>query len=63
MPVCADGPAARAEVLFQIGAWGEVQDSHDVDEQDIRVRLGSASLFTRLLAGGAYDVPRAVHRV
>lgn len=38
------GPAvaARIEVLHQIQHWGEVEDSHDVDHHDIRVRLGSA---------------------
>jgi len=41
--------AARAEVLYQIGRWGEVEDSHDVDNEDIRVRLGSSVLFSRML--------------
>jgi len=39
--------AARVEVLSQIRRWGEVEDSHDVDQQDIRRQLGSA---TSLLA-------------
>jgi hypothetical protein len=50
------GTAARTEVLFQIGAWGEVEDSHDVDAEDIRVRLASAALFAQCLPGGHHDV-------
>lgn len=34
--------AARTEVLHQIERWGEVEDTHDVDYHDMRVRLGSA---------------------
>ncbi|KZV92840.1 ATP12-domain-containing protein [Exidia glandulosa HHB12029] len=33
--------AAHVEVLSQIQRWGEVEDSHDVDHQDIRRQLGS----------------------
>ncbi|KIY66301.1 ATP12-domain-containing protein [Cylindrobasidium torrendii FP15055 ss-10] len=35
--------AARAEVESQIEWWGEVEDTHDVDHQDIRRLLGSSS--------------------
>lgn len=35
--------ASRVEVLSQIARWGEVEDTHDVDFQDIRSRLGSAA--------------------
>jgi len=38
----------RLEVLHQIEQWGAVEDSHDVDYADIRLRLGSAALFFRL---------------
>ena len=43
--------AARAvtlEVDWQTGVWGEVEDSHDVDREDVRRLLGSAVL---LMAG------------
>ncbi|GHJ87471.1 hypothetical protein NliqN6_3873 [Naganishia liquefaciens] len=33
--------AAQVEVSSQIELWGEVEDSHDVDYQDIRRQLGS----------------------
>ncbi|KAG9008600.1 ATP synthase complex assembly protein atp12 [Tulasnella sp. JGI-2019a] len=34
---------ANVEVLSQIETWGMVEDTHDVDECDIRRQLGSAS--------------------
>jgi len=34
--------AASVEVNSQIERWGEVEDSHDVDYQDVRRQLGSA---------------------
>ncbi|KAI5479617.1 ATP synthase mitochondrial f1 complex assembly factor 2 [Pseudohyphozyma bogoriensis] len=37
--------AAHVEVQSQIDRWGEVEDTHDVDHQDVRVRLGSAALM------------------
>ncbi|GAA5958690.1 hypothetical protein JCM21900_001555 [Sporobolomyces salmonicolor] len=37
--------AAHVEVQSQINRWGEVEDTHDVDHQDVRVRLGSAALL------------------
>ncbi|GAA6004882.1 ATP synthase complex assembly protein ATP12 [Rhodotorula paludigena] len=37
--------AAHVEVQSQIDRWGEVEDTHDVDHQDVRVRLGSAALL------------------
>ncbi|OAV96422.1 hypothetical protein PTTG_04010 [Puccinia triticina 1-1 BBBD Race 1] len=33
--------ASRVEVLSQISRWGEVEDTHDVDYQEIRMKLGS----------------------
>lgn len=36
--------AARVEVLDQISRWGEVEDTHDVDYQDIRKQLGSVAV-------------------
>ncbi|GAA5868918.1 hypothetical protein JCM3774_006790 [Rhodotorula dairenensis] len=37
--------AAHVEVQSQIDRWGEVEDTHDVDHQDVRVRLGAAALL------------------
>ncbi|GAA5989335.1 hypothetical protein JCM10908_001264 [Rhodotorula pacifica] len=37
--------AAHVEVQSQIDWWGEVEDTHDVDHQDVRVRLGAAALL------------------
>jgi ATP synthase mitochondrial F1 complex assembly factor 2 len=34
--------AARLEVHHQIQRWGEVEDSHDVDREDLQRQLGSA---------------------
>lgn len=36
--------AASIEVRWQTGMWGEVEDSHDVEKEDIRRQLGSAVL-------------------
>jgi len=35
--------ASRVEVLSQISRWGEVEDTHDVDYQEIRMKLGSVA--------------------
>ncbi|KAG8828575.1 ATP synthase complex assembly protein atp12 [Serendipita sp. 399] len=35
--------AAHVEVNSQIERWGEVEDSHDVDYQDVRRQLGSVA--------------------
>ncbi|KAJ7632479.1 hypothetical protein FB45DRAFT_831648 [Roridomyces roridus] len=35
--------AAHVEVASQIARWGEVEDTHDVDYQDVRRQLGSAA--------------------
>jgi len=37
--------AASLEVKWQTGMWGEVEDTHDVDNEDIRRQLGSAILL------------------
>ncbi|KAK5708063.1 ATP synthase mitochondrial F1 complex assembly factor 2 [Elasticomyces elasticus] len=40
--------AARAstlELLYQIEQWGEVEDTHDVDREDLRRQLGSVVLL------------------
>jgi ATP synthase F1 complex assembly factor 2 len=37
--------ASHVEVASQIERWGEVEDSHDVDYQDIRRALGSAAVL------------------
>ncbi|KAL8688507.1 MAG: hypothetical protein Q9224_004865, partial [Gallowayella concinna] len=36
--------ACSLEVTWQTGRWGEVEDSHDVDKEDLRSQLGSAVL-------------------
>ncbi|KAG9319881.1 hypothetical protein KVV02_002593 [Mortierella alpina] len=36
--------AAQLEVLDQIGRWGEVEDSHDVDREFVKSQLASARL-------------------
>ncbi|KAL8887774.1 MAG: hypothetical protein Q9215_004714 [Flavoplaca cf. flavocitrina] len=36
--------ACSLEVMWQTGKWGEVEDTHDVDKEDIRSQLGSAVL-------------------
>lgn len=37
--------AASLEVDWQIGRWGEVEDTHDVEKEDIRRQLGSVILL------------------
>lgn len=37
--------AASLEVLHQIGQWGEVEDTHDVEREDMRRQLGSVVLL------------------
>ncbi|KAK4944836.1 ATP synthase mitochondrial F1 complex assembly factor 2 [Elasticomyces elasticus] len=37
--------AASLEVKWQTGMWGEVEDTHDVDNEDIRRQFGSAILL------------------
>lgn len=36
--------ASTIEVRWQTGMWGEVEDTHDVDKEDVRRQLGSAIL-------------------
>ncbi|KIJ37704.1 hypothetical protein M422DRAFT_76024 [Sphaerobolus stellatus SS14] len=36
---------AHVEVTCQIQNWGEVEDSHDVDHQELRRQLGSAAIL------------------
>ncbi|KAK8061381.1 ATP12 chaperone [Apiospora phragmitis] len=37
--------AASLEVDWQIGNWGEVEDTHDVEKEDLRRQLGSVVLL------------------
>ena len=37
--------ACSLEVAWQTGQWGEVEDSHDVDKEDLRRQLGSVILL------------------
>lgn len=37
--------ASSLEVRWQTGMWGEVEDSHDVDKEDLRRQLGSVILL------------------
>lgn len=37
--------AATQEVKWQTGMWGEVEDTHDVENEDLRQQLGSAILL------------------
>ena len=37
--------AANLEVLHQTEQWGEVEDTHDVDKEDVRRQLGSVILL------------------
>jgi len=37
--------AASLEVDWQTGMWGEVEDTHDVDREDVRRQLGSVILL------------------
>ncbi|CAO1599358.1 ATP synthase mitochondrial F1 complex assembly factor 2 [Xanthoria calcicola] len=36
--------ACSIEVMWQTGRWGEVEDTHDVDKEDLRSQFGSAVL-------------------
>jgi len=36
---------ARIEVAWQIGNWGEVEDTHDVEREDLRRQFGSVVLL------------------
>lgn len=38
--------AAEVEVQSQINRWGAVQDSHDVDQAELRRTLGSVAIAT-----------------
>ncbi|KAJ3049252.1 ATP synthase complex assembly protein atp12 [Rhizophlyctis rosea] len=35
--------AGRLEVLHQIDRWGEVEDSHDLDREEMKRQLGSVT--------------------
>ncbi len=37
--------ASSLEVRWQTGMWGEVEDTHDVEKEDVRRQLGSAILL------------------
>ena len=37
--------ACSAEVRWQTGMWGEVEDTHDVEREDLRRQLGSVVLM------------------
>jgi ATP synthase F1 complex assembly factor 2 len=37
--------ASSLEVRWQTGQWGEVEDTHDVEKEDLRRQLGSAILL------------------
>jgi len=37
--------ACNLEVAWQTGMWGEVEDTHDVDHEDVRRQLGSVVLL------------------
>ena len=37
--------AASLEVAWQTGVWGEVEDTHDVEKEDLRRQLGSVILL------------------
>ncbi|KAK4545371.1 hypothetical protein LTR36_003551 [Oleoguttula mirabilis] len=37
--------AATLEVMHQIGQWGEVEDTHDVEREDLKRQLGSVILL------------------
>lgn len=37
--------ASSLEVSWQTGMWGEVEDTHDVDKEDLRRQLGSVVLL------------------
>ena len=44
MPVEEAVTAARVETLAQIARWGEVEDTHDVEVEDLRKQLASTVL-------------------
>ncbi|KAL8413510.1 hypothetical protein RB594_004953 [Gaeumannomyces avenae] len=46
--------AASVEVRWQTGRWGEVEDTHDVEKEDLRRQFGSVVL---LVSGG--EAPRS----
>ena len=37
--------AASLEVNWQTGMWGEVEDTHDVEKEDVRRQFGSVVLL------------------
>lgn len=37
--------ASTTEVRWQTGMWGEVEDTHDVEKEDLRRQLGSVILL------------------
>lgn len=37
--------AASVEVRFQTGRWGEVEDTHDVEKEDLKRQLGAARVL------------------
>lgn len=37
--------ACTAEVRWQTGRWGEVEDTHDVEKEDLRRQFGSVILL------------------
>lgn len=37
--------AASVEVRFQTGRWGEVEDTHDVEKEDLKRQLGASMLL------------------
>lgn len=37
--------AASVEVRFQTGRWGEVEDTHDVEKEDLKRQLGASILL------------------
>lgn len=39
--------AARVEILAQIQRWGEVEDTHDMDREEMKRQLGAASICAR----------------
>jgi chaperone required for assembly of F1-ATPase len=41
--------ACSLEVSFQTEVWGEVEDTHDVEKEDLRRQLGSAILLVNAL--------------
>lgn len=43
--------ACNIEVAWQTGMWGEVEDTHDVDHEDVRRQLGSVIV---LVSGGKF---------